>query len=74
MPALTCTEPIRLDPAAATEFEPLGVSDQSPTRPRTPQEARRLNRVWRSLAGGRLGEERSLIRGLARVEAVDNEP
>ena len=26
------------------------------------------------VAGGRVGEERSLIRGLARVEALDNEP
>ena len=26
------------------------------------------------VADGRVGEERSLIRGLARVEALDNEP
>ena len=46
LPALTCTEPIRLNSAAATEFEPLGVSDHPPANERSEAEGAAVSTAY----------------------------
>ena len=43
---MTCTEPIRLNSAAATEFEPLGVSDHPPANERSEAEGAAVSTAY----------------------------